>query len=590
MRLVFLPVTWIALLWTVLVAWTGGFTFSAGSMRVSSQSPLNPLLFTLAAGAAWMLSARGRHSTLVDDLRRCAGPGLAWTLATIVVLVGFRYGALVAGGSDAYGYVSQADVWAGGTFRFDEPLIREFAGRVEREAFVPLGYRAVGESGAVVPMYAPGLPMVMAVFQRLAGREAVFYVVPLLAGVAVLATYFMGVRVGGRAIGVAAAALVAASPSFLFQLTAAPMSDVPVTAWWAVALTLALANHLGAAVLSGVAVSLAILTRPNLAPLALIPVAAPAWEGLRDRTGLRRGAARAAAYSAGVIPGCVAIGALYAAWYGSPLMSGYGSLDSIYDWRNALPNLARYPAWVAESETPLVLLAFAAPLLVTRVSDAGRLGAHARVVTGSWVCFIVAVLASYLLYEVFNAWWFVRFMLPAFPPLLVLTAVSIVALSSSLPPGLRVFVPSALVAVMVWHGLDYARDHAVFAARAERKYAAAADYVARRLPENAAVLSMQHSGSVRYYSGRTTVRFDHIPPAQLDATLTTLAASGYRPYILLEPWEVPQFQKRYAGFSALAPLDWPPAALLRESNIRIYDPADRPAFVAGRAPLTEIVP
>jgi hypothetical protein len=108
-------------------------------------------------------------------------------------------------------------------------------------------------------------------------------------------------------------------------------------------------------------------------------------------------------------------------------------------------------------------------------------------------------------------------------------------------------------------------------------------------PQKAAVLSMQHSGSVRYYSGRATVRSDLISPAQLDATLAALRESGYHPYILLEPWEVPQFQQRYAGQSALASLDWPPTALLRESGIRIYDPADRQAL-AGRPPLTEIVP
>src|SRR4030095_8907703 len=97
------------------------------------------------------------------------------------------YGALVAGGSDAYGYVSQADAWAAGRFHFDQPLIREFAWRAGCNVLVPARYHPVGEAGTVVPMYPPGLPMVMSVFQRLAGREAVFYVVALLAGLAIVA-------------------------------------------------------------------------------------------------------------------------------------------------------------------------------------------------------------------------------------------------------------------------------------------------------------------------------------------------------------------------------------------------------------------
>ena len=590
MRRVFLLVAWTALLWAAVVVVSGGFAFNIGAMRVSSQSPLNPIVFALVAGAAWMLAARGQNERLVADLRSVAAPALAGSLAVVVVTIGFTYGALVAGGSDAYGYVSQADAWAAGTFRFDEPLIRTFAGRVDRRAFVPLGYQPVGEAGTVVPMYPPGLPMVMSMFHRLAGREAVFYVVPLLAGLAIVATYVMGLRLGGKAIGLAGAALLATSPSFLYQLTAAPMSDVPVTAWWALALALVLVDHLAAALVSGLAVSLAILTRPNLAPLAIVPVAALIGEGLRDRARLRRAVTRAATYSAGVIPGCVLIGMLYAAWYGSPFTSGYGSIDSIYHWTNAFPNLARYPAWAAESQTPLVALAFAAPLLVSRVSQAGRLAGQARVIAMSWVGFIVLVLASYLLYEAFNAWWFVRFMLPAFPPLLVLTSVSIVALSFRLSLWLRALIPSALIAVMMWHGIVYAIEHDAFRARSERKYAVAADYVSRRLPRNAALLSMQHSGSIRYYSGRTTVRYDHIAPTQLESTLAALTDAGYRPYILVEPWEVPLFRKRYAGFSPLSSLDWPPVAVMRNTDIRIYDPADRPAFLAGRPRLTETVP
>ena len=44
-----------------------------------------------------------------------------------------------------------------------------------------------------------------------------------------------------------------------------------------------------------------------------------------------------------------------------PLESGYGSLDTIFSVQHVLPNLARYPRWLVESHTPLVLLALVAP-------------------------------------------------------------------------------------------------------------------------------------------------------------------------------------------------------------------------------------
>ena len=244
------------------------------------------------------------------------------------------------------------------------------------------------------------------------------------------------------------------------------MSDIAVTAWWALALALLLFDGRAAAGLAGGAASLAILTRPNLVPLALIPLVLLLATAVRERPRARasstRALQRAMCFAAGIVPGCLAVGALNAFWYGSPLTSGYGRLSDVYLWQNLVPNLLRYPAWVFESESPLVLAAFAAPWLVTRVTAR----ADAGPVTLSWLCFILAVLASYLLYEAFNAWWFVRFMLPAFPPLLVLTSITVIAAASRLRLGRsaqreggswpRVLVPAALVAIVALHGLDYA--------------------------------------------------------------------------------------------------------------------------------------
>jgi hypothetical protein len=86
------------------------------------------------------------------------------------------------------------------------------------------------------------------------------------------------------------------------------------------------------------------------------------------------------------------------------------------------------------------------------------------------------------------------------------------------------------------------------------------------------------------------VRFDVIPPAELDSTVSALSSSGYHPFLLFEPDEVRLFRDRYVGHSALAALDWPPIAQLRGSNIRFYDPADRVRTLAGRPPLTETLP
>ena len=48
--------------------------------------------------------------------------------------------------------------------------------------------------------------------------------------------------------------------------------------------------------------------------------------------------------------------------------------------------------------------------------------------------------------------------------------------------------------------------------RGEARYRTVGEFVARELPERSLFLTMQHSGSLRYYGRRTTLRYDWIPP------------------------------------------------------------------------------
>src|SRR5438045_4061780 len=104
--------------------------------------------------------------------------------------------------------------------------------------FAPLGYRPAPTRGFIVPIYPPGLPLLMAVFQQMTDRDAVFYVVPLLGALAVWAAGRLGSILHGPLTRALAAMLLASSPTFLLQLVQ-PVSDVPATAWWTLALMLA---------------------------------------------------------------------------------------------------------------------------------------------------------------------------------------------------------------------------------------------------------------------------------------------------------------------------------------------------------------
>ena len=188
----------------------------------------------------------------------------------------------------------------------------------------------------------------MALLQIIAGSCGAFLVVPLCGALTIWLTFTLGRRLfERRPSALWGAALVAASPVFLYQLMNA-MSDVPVTAAWTLVLVLVPDGRWPAASPTE--------RRPDPAePGAGV---GPSGPGGRHQPGI--GVAFCCRPRAGA--GRRAAGELL--MYGSPLTSGYGELGHYYAWEYALANLRRYPVWIVDTQTPLVLLAlclFVAP-------------------------------------------------------------------------------------------------------------------------------------------------------------------------------------------------------------------------------------
>jgi len=495
--------------------------------------------------------------------------------------VGVHWGTFTVGGSDSSCYVLQAQRWA--TLRLQEPqvLALEAPWPAAPSTFAVSGHVASATvPGAMVPICASGLSLLMAVFLRIGGEQAVFLVVPLFGALLIGAVYMLGARVSPR-VGLSAAALSAASPVFLFQLVQ-PMSDVPAAALWCVAVALAMLPSSGAALGAGLVTSLAILVRPNLLPLGVVIGAVMlAKPGVLLSERLKT----AAAYAVGSAPGCLAVAAIQQYFYGSPVSSGYGSAEALFAVDRVGPNLRHYLAWFWETQTPVCLLALAAPLVCRRWFVA------------LWSALIVANLACYVPYVVFDEWWYLRFLLPAVPLVTLLSVITMdwlfVRLTASGPEWVRhrpevviraclTLVTVALMTVLV----RTAGDRNVFAlASLESRFTRAGMFVDRRLPENAVVLTSWESGSVTYYAGRPTVVWDALDPGWLDRAVDFLRSRGLQPYVLVERWEEPIFRKRFAE-SRAATLDWPPWAEIG-GQVRIYRPEDRARYFAGELVATE---
>lgn len=572
MRLTARVLMWVTLAecaWTAVVAVTGGFAYTIGRVRVASHDPLRPALVAAALVTVGYI-AFGRDFDRGIEVRdrhaRTAGALLVVLAAAAVVVAALEWGTFAASGADAFGYVSQSALWRAGTLRIETPRVAELTWPAADAAFAPLGYKAARAGHAIVPTYSPGLPMMMAVAAAIAGDCAPYYVVPAVAAAAVWITFLLGRRSSSTLTGMLSALLLASSPIFLYQ-SALPMSDVPSAAFWTAALFFALRpTRLGAA-LAGVCAAIAILIRPNIAPLAIVAGALVWWCSSRDEY---RAAGRAARmYFAAPVAVALAGDALFN-WrlYGSFVRSGYGDLSSAYSIDHVPVNLATYTRWLRDTQTPLIALSLVALVL--------SIGTHSRIIHRHAAIAFAAVIAivagSYLLYAPFDDWSYLRFLLPALPVALIAMAAFIDWAVRPLPGALRAVAVVTLGTWLIAHGIRVAIEAGVPQLRAaEQRYVAVGRFAARATPSNAAFISLQHSGSLRYYTGRPSLRFDYIN-VDLHRALDDLERAGWKPFIVLEDWEETQFKEQFASASEEGRLAWRPLARFRKRGINIYDP------------------
>jgi 4-amino-4-deoxy-L-arabinose transferase-like glycosyltransferase len=464
-------------------------------------------------------------------------------LPVLIVLWGgmsaLVFGTYAAGGADSFGYISQAELMAHGRLTERMPSHPAFNWPDVPATLTPLAFTRGPDPGVLVPVYPPGLPLLMAPLTWI-HPSAVFLVVPICAALTLWCCLRLGRELEDMQAGALGALLLSVSPTFLLQAMQ-PMSDVPVTAAWLVAMVLARRPSLTSSALAGLAVSVAILIRPNLAPLAffvLVTCATAQRDGSRQRI-LRD----VAVCAASMLPGLIALGYIQNARYGSPLSSGYGSFHDLFAFSNVGPNLSRYPRWLTMAHTPFLWLWLLAPLWFRRASPRAR--------AFGWIGygFATAVIVAYLPYVYFrpDEWSYTRFLLPALPFMLVFVAGVVLTAARRWLPSLPLGATAVLIFGVAAWSLDTASSLTVFRAwEGERKYPQVGLFVRDQLPGSAFVLAAQHSGSLRYYSHKPTLRWDVLDRSSLDRALTSLRAAGYEPFLVADGGEDEEFRQRFA--------------------------------------------
>ena len=561
----------VALLGVAVSAWVataGGIRFSLLGIGVRATDAFRPLAVALAAYAVRMLIG-GRHSPHADIRRIWAAvtPRLITAaLAAIIVLVGIIKGSGIAGGADSHGYISQADLWLQRNIVIAQPDARRVPWPEGQWTFAPLGYRPAPSRNAIVPVYAPGFPLLLALFKSVAGQCAIGSTVPMFAGMLIVMTFAIGRKTVSEEVGAAAAWLMATSPVFLYMMMS-PMSDIPAASLWALAAYGCLTGSRGGAVFGGIAAAVAVLIRPNLVHVGL---AMAAWMFVADmRLGGVRRFARPVLFAVPLGVVSIAIAALNQYLYGSVTNSGYGSLGGVFNARYVARNVVNYGSWMAQSQTPLALIGLVA--LVAPVSRWMRSRAPMQG-RGLLAVMSLAVITTYLFYMNFDAWWYLRFLLPMWFGLCIGSAYVLTNSSG------RTFnrVGTVILLAVGVYGMWYGRDAGVLVfGRNEKRYVRIAHHVRDTTEPNSVIITLQHSGSLRYYGERMTLRYEVLHERWLDNSIAWLRDNGFHPYILLDQPEHEPFKARFARRNTAGHLDMAIVFEYRDrynTSTFLYDP------------------
>ena len=369
----------------------------------------------------------------------------------------------------------------------------------------------------------------MALFSAVAGPQAVFFVAPLSAALTLWLVNRLARAWYDTDTALFATALVAWNP-LLITYAKQPMSDVPATMWIVLALTLAVRSSSKSAFGAGLAAGAAVITRPAL----LIAAGVVCFASYRSDTPRRRTALSVAGLAIGLSVQML----IQAYLFGSPFSTGYGDAETLFSISHLTTNLSIFgrQGWIVLG--PLWILGLVVGVFAARPEPRSR----PAMILG-------AVLLPYLFYLPFDHWETLRFVLPGIVPLTVTVADGLMHFARTPRHHVAAAVMvCAFTAVAVAQSELLLRRSSVWdVASMEARYPLAGDWVSVNTPPNAVVLANQHSGSLRWYGKRQTLRWDFIAAEDLAKTVREIESHGAIVYVALEGGESDMFDARFGS-------------------------------------------
>jgi 4-amino-4-deoxy-L-arabinose transferase-like glycosyltransferase len=322
-----------------------------------------------------------------------------------------------------------------------------------------------------------------------------------------------------------ATAIVAWNPLFI-AYAKQPMSDVPATMWIALSLLLAVRSTPLTAFGAGLAAGAAVITRPALLFAGAVVVLA----ARRGDEPMRRAGLAAQGLAIGVIVQM----AIQHHLFGSPFSTGYGPTGNLFAIDHFTTNVGILTRHLWTVGGPPWLLGLLLGLIAARPEPRGKPTA--------------LLAAPYLFYLPFDHWETLRFLLPGLVPLTILVADGLIKIARS--PRNRVAtaaITCAFLAIIAGRSEMLLRTSSVWqVATLEERYPLAGNWINFNTPASSVVLAYQHSGSLRWYGKRETLRWDFIAPEDLAQTVQDVESHGSAVYVALEGDEIALFDSRFA--------------------------------------------
>jgi hypothetical protein len=468
-----------------------------------------------------------------------------WQICLAFILLGYgvfvaAIGSGAAAGSDSSGYLNSARLLAAG--RLTTP-VRRVPGMptasVAARDLSPLGFRLSPRSGELVPTYPVGFPLHLMIASRVAGWDAAGIAVNTVAAVASLLLLYLVARRLGLPAGwaVACVVLFAFFPVTVGSFTWV-MSDGLATAWSLAAIYCALRaqERSSWAVLAGAGFGIAVLVRPtnSLLLLALLLALPWSWRTL-------------SAFVAGGVPAAVGLGVYNGEAYGHIVATGYNEDSTRLALTYFVPRIAHFTMWISRFLTPIPLL-----LWTVGVYRCVR-GDRRFLLLLAWWAPIVGFYACYR--PSIETWWFLRFLLPALPPLIIGAALVVLEAWQRLgqrqwaagKARLLVAIPFVAVPLLAAGlSLSWCWKAKVWRVREEKAvYAQALAWAAAKVPPNSLLVCKQLSGAAYFYTSLPILRYDNISKASFMRLLPLAQRAGTPIYLLVFDFEVQGMQERH---------------------------------------------